>query len=73
MCIRDSPHAHRGVMLGLQAGTDWSLGLLARALGREDDAQRHFADGVAFSERLGAPRWAERCAATAVLSATSAR
>ena len=64
------PHAHRGVMLGLQAGTDWSLGLLARALGREDDAQRHFADGVAFSERLGAPRWAERCAATAGLDAS---
>jgi len=56
------PHAHRGAVLSIQAGTDWSLGLLARALGREEDAQRHFADGVAFSERLGAPRWAERCA-----------
>jgi len=58
------PHAHRGAVLSIQAGTDWSLGLLARALGREDDAQRHFADGVAYSERLGAPRWRERCTVT---------
>jgi hypothetical protein len=33
-------------------------------LGDEDDARLHFADGVAYSERLGAPRWRERCAAS---------
>jgi DNA-binding SARP family transcriptional activator len=63
------PHAHRGAVLGIQAGTDWSLGLLARALGHEEIAQRHLADGVDYSERLDAPRWRERCAATADLVA----
>jgi DNA-binding SARP family transcriptional activator/RecA/RadA recombinase len=66
------PHAHHGAVLSIQAGTDWSLGLLAGALGREDDAQRHFADGVAYSERLGAPRWRERCALTRALPAGGA-
>jgi hypothetical protein len=40
---------------------DHWLGLLARTLGRHDDARRHQRRAVDFCDRLGAPRWAQRC------------
>ena len=58
------PFAGQGVFLGYFAGpVDYHLGLMCRVLGREDEARRRFADAAAFSERLGAPRWVERCRA----------
>jgi tetratricopeptide (TPR) repeat protein len=38
---------------------DHYLGILARSLGRTEDARRHFTSAAAMHERLGAPGWAE--------------
>lgn len=57
-----APYAGRGSYLAYFAGAvDFALGLLARTLGRHDEAGRHFTDAIAFCEQLGAPLWAERC------------
>ena len=55
------PYPRRAGLVSQQGSTDFTLGQLARMLGREDDAQRHLADGAAFAERLGAPLWKARC------------
>lgn len=44
---------------------DHYLGLLARSLGRCEDARRHFASAVALHERVGASAWAARSRAGA--------
>jgi tetratricopeptide (TPR) repeat protein len=36
------------------------LGVLAAAIGRRDDARRHFADALAMHRRIGAQRWHAR-------------
>ncbi len=56
------PHRGKGGYFAQFSGPiDWSLGLLARAMGPEVEARGHFLDGAAFARRLGAPRWAARC------------
>ncbi|MGH2455791.1 MAG: ATP-binding protein [Candidatus Limnocylindria bacterium] len=42
---------------GSMGAVDRYLGLLAAALGRDADAERHFEAGIAVNERLGVPPW----------------
>jgi len=56
------PHSGRGGHISYFTGPiDYALGLLARTLGREDEARAYFQQAAAFCERLGAPLWKERC------------
>ncbi len=58
------PFAGVGAYFAHFAGPiDYHLSLLAQTLGRDADAHAHMAAAVAFCERLGAPRWRERCRA----------
>jgi tetratricopeptide (TPR) repeat protein len=61
---RLAPHAldcptlsHGGVVLG---STSHYLGILATAVGRYDDAERHFTTASAIHDRLAAPAWIAR-------------
>lgn len=45
----------------LAEATDLALGLTAAALGRHDDADRHFVDAIALCERAGARAYLARC------------
>jgi hypothetical protein len=49
------PYAGRVGALTPLLSTDHALGVLARMLGHGEDARRHFTDGIAFADRLGAP------------------
>jgi hypothetical protein len=49
------PYPGHTMTLAPVVSTDTGLGELARFLGREDDARRHFEDAVEFADRLGAP------------------
>jgi tetratricopeptide (TPR) repeat protein len=55
------PHAGTHIVVGGCASylgaVDHYLGLLARSLGRHDDARRHFEDAATLHERLGATAW----------------
>jgi hypothetical protein len=66
-----APYPGRSGALYPLTASDVPLGRLARMLGRADDAQRHFADGIAFADRLGAPLIRDRCRA-AIASGRSA-
>ncbi|MGA2011688.1 MAG: BTAD domain-containing putative transcriptional regulator [Solirubrobacteraceae bacterium] len=52
-----------GYVAAFAGPIDYHLGLLARSLGRPHDARSHLQAAVTFSDRLGAPRWSERCRA----------
>lgn len=56
-----APYAGQGGYAAAFTGPiDYHLGLLARSLERGADADRHLEAAVAFSQRLGAPRWTAR-------------
>lgn len=58
------PYAGRGAFTLVFFGpVDHALGALAVVLERPDDARTHLREAVDFCDRLGAPRWRERCAA----------
>jgi tetratricopeptide (TPR) repeat protein len=42
---------------GSVGAVDRYLGLLARTMGRLDDAERHFTEAIAFNEQMGARPW----------------
>jgi DNA-binding SARP family transcriptional activator len=46
---------------GFAGPIDYHLGLLARSLGRHQEADKRFADAAAFCQGLGAVRWQQRC------------
>lgn len=46
---------------GFAGPIDYHLGLLARSLGLQQEADTSFAQAAAFCRRLGAPRWQQRC------------
>ncbi|HEX6538123.1 MAG TPA: AAA family ATPase [Candidatus Dormibacteraeota bacterium] len=57
---RLQPYAQRNAYASSEAclgSVSRSLGLLAQTLGRYDDAQRHFEDGLAHNRRMGARLW----------------
>jgi tetratricopeptide (TPR) repeat protein len=56
--------------VGWNGAVDFYLGLLARSLGRSDDARRHLEAALATHRRFGAAPWVER---TRGLLATSGR
>ena len=69
-----APYTGQGGYVAAFAGpVDYHLGLLAQALGRRAEATGHLSAAATFSDRLGAPRWSERCrAALGRLSAAAA-
>ena len=48
---------------GMRGSLARELGLLATALGRLDDADRHFADAIAANDAMGALPWLARAQA----------
>ncbi|HEX3976591.1 MAG TPA: AAA family ATPase [Solirubrobacteraceae bacterium] len=46
---------------GFAGPIDYHLGLLDRAAGRDEDADRRLTDALEFCRRLDAPRWQQRC------------
>lgn len=59
-----SPYSGTHIVVGgcasYYGAVDHYLGVLARALDRPDEAQRHFAVAAEMHDKLGAPWWAER-------------
>ena len=56
------PHADQiaGAPVGWFGSVAYFLALLAATLGRVEDAEKHFTDAEATSERMGAPSWLAR-------------